>query len=256
MRLPPSIVTWADRDVVCRRHSTPDRHVSRPGRLTVPGRDIQGGGYIKLHALTVRAAGGLNAGSTSNVGYRGGARIPFPASEDEVHYKGQWFCRCACPFALLTRKPFFGLQVYHPNISSASGAICLDILTSKAWTPVLTLRSTLVSLRSLLCSPEPDDPQDAEVAAHYKADKAGFEDTARFWTECYAKGEGLESDDAVTSAGQGTAIAKDPILRAGLSKEEVDKFTSMVRRVAWRAICCSACLTDDKNMCRDLSRIK
>lgn len=71
--------------------------------------------------------------------------------------------------------------MYHPNISSASGAICLDILKD-AWTPVLTLRSTLVSLQSLLCSPEPKDPQDAEVAKHYMSDKAGFEETARYWT--------------------------------------------------------------------------
>lgn len=28
---------------------------------------------------------------------------------------------------------------------------------------ILTLKSTLLSLRSLLCSPEPSDPQDAEV---------------------------------------------------------------------------------------------
>lgn len=119
-------------------------------------------------------------------------------------------------------------QVYHPNISSASGAICLDILTSKAWSPVLTLRSTLVSLRSLLCSPEPNDPQDAEVAAHYKSDKAGFESTAKFWTECYAKNPAdLEKKAAAIKGSQGGGV--DPIAAAGLRKEDVEKFQGMVR---------------------------
>lgn len=121
------------------------------------------------------------------------------------------------------------LKVYHPNISSASGAICLDILTSKAWSPVLTLRSTLVSLRSLLCSPEPNDPQDAEVAAHYKSDKAGFESTAKFWTDCYAKDPADLEKAALTkgSAGAGGG-GIDPIAAAGLRKEDVEKFEGMV----------------------------
>jgi ubiquitin-conjugating enzyme (huntingtin interacting protein 2) len=116
--------------------------------------------------------------------------------------------------------------VYHPNISSASGAICLDILTAKAWSPVLTLRSTLVSLRSLLCSPEPNDPQDAEVAAHYKADRAGFESTAKFWTECYAKGPADKQKE--TTGAPVLTKGMDPIAAAGLRKEDVTKFENMV----------------------------
>lgn len=124
----------------------------------------------------------------------------------------------------------FLTKVYHPNISSASGAICLDILTTKAWSPVLTLRSTLVSLRSLLCSPEPSDPQDATVASHYKADRKGFEDTAKFWTECYARAKGpQESTSAAGKAGAapGAAAGPDPVLAAGLDGQDVDKFEKL-----------------------------
>mgnify|MGYP002718975008 FL=1 len=39
--------------------------------------------------------------------------------------------------------------------------LIVDILKD-AWSPVLTLKSTLISLQSLLCDPQPDDPQDAE----------------------------------------------------------------------------------------------
>ena len=39
----------------------------------------------------------------------------------------------------------------------------------------------------MLSSPEPNDPQDAEVAKMYIGDRKKFEKTAKFWTETYAK---------------------------------------------------------------------
>lgn len=79
----------------------------------------------------------------------------------------------------------FDTKVYHPNISSVTGAICLDILKN-AWSPVITLKSALISLQALLQSPEPNDPQDAEVAQHYLRDKESFSKTAALWTRLYA----------------------------------------------------------------------
>jgi ubiquitin-conjugating enzyme (huntingtin interacting protein 2) len=38
---------------------------------------------------------------------------------------------------------------------------------------------------------EPDDPQDAQVAGHYKRDRAGFDATAKKWTALHA-GENQE----------------------------------------------------------------
>lgn len=55
----------------------------------------------------------------------------------------------------------------HPNISSQSGAICLDILKDQ-WSPALTLKTALISIQALLSTPEPDDPQDAVVAQQVK----------------------------------------------------------------------------------------
>ncbi|GBE85315.1 ubiquitin-conjugating enzyme/RWD-like protein [Sparassis latifolia] len=115
----------------------------------------------------------------------------------------------------------FITRVYHPNVSSASGAICLDILKD-AWSPVLTLKSTLISLQSLLCSPEPRDPQDAEVAKHYMTSKSSFEDTARYWTMIYAGGPGDKSSGKARSGGH-----NDPIAMAGLDKAHVDRFQAM-----------------------------
>lgn len=104
----------------------------------------------------------------------------------------------------------------HPNISSQSGAICLDILKDQ-WSPALTLKTALVSIQALLSAPEPDDPQDAVVAqqvyccicasffplkivishcyfitlqnyvVQYLREYQTFKGTARYWTEAFAR---------------------------------------------------------------------
>jgi len=80
----------------------------------------------------------------------------------------------------------FETRIWHPNISSQTGAICLDILKDE-WSPALTIRTALLSLQALLCAPQPDDPQDAVVASQYKADRPLFEATARDWTRVHAR---------------------------------------------------------------------
>lgn len=84
----------------------------------------------------------------------------------------------------------FDTQIWHPNISSQSGAICLDILKNE-WSPALTIRTALISLQALLSAAEPDDPQDAVVAKMYKEDRPKFDQQAKYWTEMYAKGASM-----------------------------------------------------------------
>ena len=79
----------------------------------------------------------------------------------------------------------FETKIWHPNISSQTGAICLDILKDE-WSPALTIRTALLSLQALLCAPEPNDPQDAVVATEYKNDRKTFENHARDWVKKYA----------------------------------------------------------------------
>ncbi|KAJ3292804.1 hypothetical protein HDU79_001056 [Rhizoclosmatium sp. JEL0117] len=90
----------------------------------------------------------------------------------------------------------FITKVYHPNVSSQTGAICLDILKDQ-WSPVLTLKTALISLQSLMSDAAPDNPQDAQVARHYISDRAGFDDTARQWTKQYAGGNATEDPDYI-----------------------------------------------------------
>ncbi|KAL1192787.1 Ubiquitin-conjugating enzyme E2 27 [Cardamine amara subsp. amara] len=84
----------------------------------------------------------------------------------------------------------FSTKVWHPNISSQSGAICLDILKDQ-WSPALTLKTALVSIQALLSAPEPKDPQDAVVAEQYIKNYQVFVSTARYWTETFAKNSSL-----------------------------------------------------------------
>lgn len=79
----------------------------------------------------------------------------------------------------------FETKVWHPNVSSQTGAICLDTLSS-AWSPVLTIKSALLSLQSLLSTPEPKDPQDAEVAKMLMQNPREFERVAKEWAVKYA----------------------------------------------------------------------
>ncbi|KAI6188652.1 E2 ubiquitin-conjugating enzyme [Aphelenchoides besseyi] len=76
----------------------------------------------------------------------------------------------------------FTTRVWHPNVSSATGAICLDILKEN-WAASMTLRTVLLSIQALLTLPEPKDPQDAVVAAQYMKKPELFKKTATFWSQ-------------------------------------------------------------------------
>ncbi|KAG6487741.1 hypothetical protein ZIOFF_056346 [Zingiber officinale] len=90
----------------------------------------------------------------------------------------------------------FVTKVWHPNISSQNGAICLDILKDQ-WSPALTLKTALLSLQALLSAPAPDDPQDAVVAKQYLREYNTFLATARYWTEAFAKGSSSGIEEKV-----------------------------------------------------------
>jgi len=83
----------------------------------------------------------------------------------------------------------FTTLLWHPNVSSVTGAICLDILSSK-WAAAMTLRTVLLSIQALLESPEPDDPQDAVVAAQFNNNRQIWEETALYWAQTYAAAPG------------------------------------------------------------------
>lgn len=91
------------------------------------------------------------------------------------------YCVFVCP------QVKFITKIWHPNISSVTGAICLDILKDQ-WAAAMTLRTVLLSLQALMSAAEPDDPQDAVVAKQYKEHFDMFRLTAKQWTHIYAGG--------------------------------------------------------------------
>lgn len=107
-----------------------------------------------------------------------GLNVKLVDESNMLHWKGQIKGPVGTPYeggvfaidiVLPTDYPFvppkmkYDTRIWHPNISSESGAICLDILKNE-WSPALTVRTALISLQALMSAPEPDDPQDAVVA--------------------------------------------------------------------------------------------
>jgi ubiquitin-conjugating enzyme (huntingtin interacting protein 2) len=115
-------------------------------------------------------------------------RIFSGAGPEESPYEGGVFyvdiqLTDAYPFE--PPKMRFMTKVWHPNVSSANGAICLDILKEQ-WSPALSIKTAMLSLQALLSSPEPSDPQDAVVARQYMDNLEEFNAQAKRWTKEYA----------------------------------------------------------------------
>ena len=69
-----------------------------------------------------------------------------------------------------------------------------DILKDQ-WSPALTIKTAMLSLQALLCSPEPSDPQDAQVARMYLDNKPEFDKTAKNWVKMHATPKSEDSKD-------------------------------------------------------------
>lgn len=91
------------------------------------------------------------------------------------------------PFAPPSIK--FVTKIYHPNIDD-NGRICLDLIKmppSGNWKPTIGLEGLLIAIRSLLETPNPDDPLMADIAEEYKNYKEDFIRKATSITKEYAK---------------------------------------------------------------------
>ena len=141
---------------------------------------------------------------------------------------------------ITSRYPFepprcrFLTPVYHPNVDSG-GRICLDTLKSPpagSWSPAVSLPSLLLSIRSLLSEPNPDDGLVPDISELYKRNPDRWRDEARRRTMVDATNEqlievekSLDRDDssssfAVTNDTAAAAAAEDEKHVAAISERK------------------------------------
>ncbi|KAK7422552.1 Ubiquitin-conjugating enzyme E2 1 [Neonectria punicea] len=154
----------------------------------------------------------------------------FPAPPDTPYAGGTFQVDIQIPVTYPFKSPTikFDTKIWHPNVSSQTGAICLDTLGS-GWSPVQTIKTALLSLRMLLEFPNPKDPQDAEVAKMLIDHPEAFALKAHEWAVKYAGAPQRDVDltkwksDAQTNA----MLASDDNRYMGYSRELVDRFVNM-----------------------------
>lgn len=75
----------------------------------------------------------------------------------------------------------FSTKIWHPNICSATGKICLFY-----WIPSMRVIDILFSVQAFLSTAQPDDNIDPAVAKQYRENPEQFRFKARHWTQTYA----------------------------------------------------------------------
>lgn len=153
----------------------------------------------------------------------------FPGPPDSPYAGGAFQVDIVIPEMYPFKSPVmkFDTKIWHPNVSSVTGAICLDTLGA-GWSPVGTIKMALISLRMLLESPNPKDPQDAEVAKMLMDSPAQFAQKAHDWSVKYA-GAPRRDIAAETFEKQKAAEEKkdDPSRYQGYNRDLVDRFVVM-----------------------------
>ncbi|CAK7262886.1 Ubiquitin-conjugating enzyme E2 1 [Sporothrix epigloea] len=163
-------------------------------------------------------------------------------SSDLMHLKGSFPGPPDTPYAggmytvdiqISDRYPFkppamkFDTKTWHPNISSQTGAICLDTL-STGWSPVNTIKTALLSLRLLLICPNPSDPQDAQVAKMMTDEPEYFKVVAHDWAVRYAGApRTMPPPSEFKSESKAVKAVDDPAQYRGYNKNLVKRFTDM-----------------------------
>ncbi|XP_037657789.1 ubiquitin-conjugating enzyme E2 D2 isoform X1 [Choloepus didactylus] len=170
-----------------RIHKVFTGHFSWTRHCAKSWRKLNGSGGEGLHELNDLARdppAQCSAGPVGDDMFHWQATIMGP--NDSPYQGGVFFLTIHFPtdYPFKPPKVAFTTRIYHPNINS-NGSICLDILRSQ-WSPALTISKVLLSICSLLCDPNPDDPLVPEIARIYKTDREKYNRIAREWTQKYA----------------------------------------------------------------------
>ena len=103
-------------------------------------------------------------------------------------YDGGVFClKVRFPYIYPFKPPKvrFTTKIFHCNINDRGG-ISLDLLYDN-WSPALSIDRLLLSIRSLLADPNPDDPLVPNIAKLYKTNRKVHDRICKKWTVKYAQ---------------------------------------------------------------------
>lgn len=79
----------------------------------------------------------------------------------------------------------FKTKIFHPNISEG-GAVCIDILKSTAWSPILNIRNIMISICSLFSDPNPNSPLNGTAGDLYLRNRPSYNTIAKDMTKEHA----------------------------------------------------------------------
>ena len=80
----------------------------------------------------------------------------------------------------------FVTKIYHPNVKTDSGQIC-DQDLQNSWVPTLNAAYIINTVKDLIQNPNTENPMEAEIARELMTSKDKFNNSAREFTEKYAK---------------------------------------------------------------------
>ena len=80
----------------------------------------------------------------------------------------------------------FCTKIYHPNFFDIPGPN-LDSRVLAQWAPSVMVKRLFEELLDIMANPDPHHPADYMLAGLYIESRAAFDETARRWTEEYAK---------------------------------------------------------------------
>ena len=95
--------------------------------------------------------------------------------EDSIYESGAFQLQFTFPedYPLKPPQVRFITKVFHPNVWSEDGLICVDILKD-GWTPSYDVLAILHSIRLLLIDPNPLSPANLEAALLYRDNRAEY----------------------------------------------------------------------------------
>ena len=100
---------------------------------------------------------------------------------------GKFVLRLTFPKQYPFKQPalVFRTKVYHPSVLQETGEVCGAVLGN--WGPTLNAEHCLITVHSLLQSPQPDHPLEESIAQLLAKKPKEFEKNAKKYTKEYAK---------------------------------------------------------------------